>query len=51
MALVEIDEVVKDYSLGRTTIRALKGMNLSIGKGEFTSIVGPSGWERRRCSI
>ena len=43
MALVEIDEVVKDYSLGRTTIRALKGINLSIGKGEFTSIVGPSG--------
>ena len=43
MALVEIDEVVKDYSLGRTTIRALKGINLSMGKGEFTSIVGPSG--------
>jgi putative ABC transport system ATP-binding protein len=43
MALVEIDTVVKDYSLGRTTIHALKGVSLSIEAGEFTSIVGPSG--------
>ena len=43
MALVDIRNVVKDYSLGRTTIHALKNVSLSIGAGEFTSIVGPSG--------
>ncbi|HTX74235.1 MAG TPA: ABC transporter ATP-binding protein [Rectinemataceae bacterium] len=43
MALVEMQDVVKDYSLGHTTIRALKGINLSVEAGEFTSIVGPSG--------
>jgi len=43
MALVELDNIVKDYSLGRTTIHALKGVSLSIQPGEFTCIVGPSG--------
>ncbi len=43
MALIEIDNVFKDYSLGRTTIHALKGVSLSVEAGEFTSIVGPSG--------
>jgi len=43
MALVDIRNVVKDYSLGRTTIHALKNVSLSIEAGEFTSIVGPSG--------
>ncbi len=43
MALVDIRNVFKDYSLGRTTIHALKNVSLSIEAGEFTSIVGPSG--------
>ncbi len=43
MALIEVDNVVKDYSLGRTTIHALKNVSLYVEAGEFTSIVGPSG--------
>ncbi len=43
MALIEMKDIVKDYSLGRTIIHALKGVSLSVEAGEFTSIVGPSG--------
>lgn len=43
MALIEMKDIVKDYSLGRTVIRALKGVSLSVEAGEFLSIVGPSG--------
>ena len=42
-AIVQIDNVVKDYPLGKLTVRALRGVNLSIDKGEFTTIAGPSG--------
>jgi putative ABC transport system ATP-binding protein len=43
MALVELEDVVKNYSLGRATIQALRKVSLSIEPGEFTAIVGPSG--------
>ena len=43
MALVEMERVVKNYSLGRTTIHALREVSLAVEAGEFTSIVGPSG--------
>jgi len=43
MALIEMKDIVKDYSLGRTVIHALKGVSLSVEAGEFLSIVGPSG--------
>ncbi|HUW69362.1 MAG TPA: ABC transporter ATP-binding protein [bacterium] len=43
MALIDMRDIEKDYSLGRTTIRALRNVSLSVGAGEFTAIVGPSG--------
>jgi putative ABC transport system ATP-binding protein len=42
-AMVELKGVVKEYPLGNLTVRALAGMDLCIGKGEFTVIAGPSG--------
>ena len=42
-AIVELRDVKKDYPLGRTTVRALRGIDLSFDKGEFTAVAGPSG--------
>jgi putative ABC transport system ATP-binding protein len=33
----------KDYQLGVETVRALRGVDLDIGVGEFVAIMGPSG--------
>lgn len=38
-----MDNVVKDYPLGKTTVHAVKGVNFEISKGDFISIAGPSG--------
>lgn len=43
MALIQLSGVTKDYELGETTVSALRGIHLSIDKGEFLSIIGPSG--------
>jgi putative ABC transport system ATP-binding protein len=42
-AIVELVDVVKDYPLGKVSVRALHGVSLAIDKGEFTAIAGPSG--------
>ncbi|HET6345298.1 MAG TPA: ABC transporter ATP-binding protein [Myxococcota bacterium] len=42
-AIVELKQVVKDYPLGKTVVRAVQGVDLSIAKGEFATIAGPSG--------
>lgn len=41
--IIEISGLVKDYALGNTTVHALRGIDLTIEKGDFMSIVGPSG--------
>ncbi|WP_141735205.1 ABC transporter ATP-binding protein [Oligoflexus tunisiensis] len=40
---IRIEAVSKVYPLGKTEVRALKNINLSIEEGEFTTIAGPSG--------
>jgi putative ABC transport system ATP-binding protein len=42
-SMVELKGVVKEYPLGKLTVRALAGVDLTIGKGEFTVVAGPSG--------
>ena len=44
MALIQLTNVVRTYrSAGGVEVLALKGINLSIDKGEFVAIMGPSG--------
>ncbi len=43
MKTITLNEVHKDYALGKTTIRALRGVSLSIGAGDFAAVAGPSG--------
>jgi putative ABC transport system ATP-binding protein len=43
MKLVELENVVKDYRLGKAIIPALRGVSLAIEQGEFLCIAGPSG--------
>lgn len=41
--IVELINVHKIYPLGRTSVTALRGISLAIGRGEFAAIAGPSG--------
>jgi len=41
--IVEIRDVVKRFPVGDTEITILKGISFQVKKGEFLSIVGPSG--------
>ena len=43
MNIIEIKDLKKDYALGKTTVNAIRGIDLSIEKGDFISIIGPSG--------
>lgn len=43
MNLIELKGIQKAYELGKTTVTALRGVDLAIAKGEFTVITGPSG--------
>lgn len=43
MNVIEIKGVTKDYPLGKTTVHALRGIDLEVKEGSFFSIVGPSG--------
>jgi putative ABC transport system ATP-binding protein len=41
--MVVINQVEKNYTIGKLEVQALKGIDLEIRDGEFLSIAGPSG--------
>jgi len=43
MALLELEGVKKVYGQGEVKVEALRGIDLEIGVGEFSTIFGPSG--------
>jgi putative ABC transport system ATP-binding protein len=43
MALIELRNVTKRYTVGEQEIVALAGIDLDIEQGEFAAIIGPSG--------
>ena len=43
MALIELDDVHRTYSLGDNEVRALDGVSLRVERGEFVAIMGSSG--------
>lgn len=41
--VLDVHDLTKTYTVGNSTITALKKINLTVRKGEFIAVVGPSG--------
>ena len=41
--MIQAENVRKTYRIGKVDVPALRGVSLEVEKGEFVSIVGPSG--------
>jgi putative ABC transport system ATP-binding protein len=48
-AIVEMSQVTKEYPLGKLTVKALHGIDLTVQGGEFAVIAGPSGSGKTTC--
>lgn len=43
MAIIEVTKLVKNYDGDTLEVKALRGVDLTVERGEFTAIAGPSG--------
>src|SRR5688572_23151734 len=43
LPVVQLQNIHKFYSLGEEKLHVLKGINLTINKGDYAAIMGPSG--------
>ena len=43
MTIVSVQGVMRDYAQGEHTVRALRGVDLTVESGEFMALMGPSG--------
>ena len=43
MTLLKMRGITKEYKLGKTVVRALRGLDMEIASGEIVAIMGPSG--------
>ena len=43
MPILELKDICKDYQQGREPVRVLKNINLTVEKGDYLAIMGPSG--------
>lgn len=41
--IIQLKDIVRNYHVGTETVRALRGINLTIRKNEFVALMGPSG--------
>ncbi|MBW8331185.1 MAG: ABC transporter ATP-binding protein [Prolixibacteraceae bacterium] len=42
-AIIQINQLIKRFPMGKGEFTALKGINLDFGTGEFAGLIGPSG--------
>jgi putative ABC transport system ATP-binding protein len=43
MALIEVEDLTRIYDLGDVVVHALRGVSVTIDRGEFVAVMGPSG--------